>query len=118
MHINGPPLSHWDVAGQPPPKLEISRLHLRVAEITFLIKKLKERRCNVKIFRRSYRAFPAGPAPLNPTPCEPFPPAGPDFDLILTRFGPEIRLFRSESGQSQVKIRSGGGVRRGLGPER
>ena len=35
----------------------------------------------------------------------------PDFDQILTRFGPEIRLFRwSESGQNQVKIRSESGL--------
>ena len=27
-----------------------------------------------KTFRRSYRAFPAGPTPLDPTPSEPLPP--------------------------------------------
>ena len=61
------------------------------------------------------RTYLSGPDPLRT------PPPGPDFDLILTRFGPEKADFGSESGQNQVKIRSesgpGGGVRRGSGPE-
>ena len=55
------------------------------------------------------------PGPLRP------PPPRPDSDLILTRLGPKIRLFGSESDQNQVKIGSepglGGGGRRGSGPE-
>ena len=46
---------------------------------------------NVGSRLRSYRAFPAGPTPrLDPlrTP-PPGPNSDPDFDLILTRFGPE-----------------------------
>ena len=56
-------------------------------------------------FARSYsvsnRAFPAGPNPLDPTPS-PRTGLGTDFDLILTRFGPEKADFGSESGQDQV----------------
>ena len=42
----------------------------------------------------------------------------PEFDLILTRFGPEIRLFESESGQNWVQGEGfrGGRVQRGIGP--
>ena len=39
---------------------------------------------------------------------------GPDFAQILTRFGPEVHLFGSESGQNQVKIGSGSGLEGGV----
>ena len=67
----------------------------------------------VKTFRRSYRAFPAGPTPLDPTPPNPSfrTRFRPDFDLILTRFGPEIRLFGSKSGLNWVRNEGFGGGR-------
>ena len=68
-------------------------------------------------FPRSYRPLPAGPTLLAPTPAETLRP-----DLIWTRFwpdfdlesGPEICLFRSESGRNQIKIRSESGPGRGV----
>ena len=65
-------------------------------------------------FPRSYRAFPAGPTPLDPTPSEPLPP-----DLVRTRFWPDFGPIRtwnppfrvrigSKSGPNWVQIRSGG----------
>ena len=71
----------------------------------------------VKIFRRSYRAFPAGPTPLNPTPFEPLPQTwfGPDFDLILIRWGPQIHRIGSKSGQNRVWSRPGGRGLEGVG---
>ena len=66
-------------------------------------------------FPRSYRAHPAAPAPLAPTPAEPL-----CKDLILTRFRPDFDLkshfsgrIRSTSGQNRVRIRSGQGHRGG-----
>ena len=40
----------------------------------------------------------------------------PDFDLILTRFGPEKADFGFESGQNRVRIRSRGRGSEGVGP--
>ena len=71
----------------------------------------------VQDFPRSYRASPARPTPLDLTPSEPLPAElfRPDFDLILTRFGPEKADFGSESDQNQVKIGSETGLGEGFG---
>ena len=37
------------------------------------------------------------------------------FDVVSSRFGPDIRLFRSALGQNQVKIGSESGPGRGFG---
>ena len=41
-------------------------------------------------FPRSYRALPAGPTPLDPTPSEALPP-----DLLRTRFRPDFDPIRT-----------------------
>ena len=68
----------------------------------------------VKAFRRSYRGFPVRTYPSGPDPLR-TPPPRPDSDPILTRFGPQKADFGSESGQNQVKIRSGGRGLEGFG---
>ena len=59
------------------------------------------------------QTYPSAPDPLRTSPSRP------DSDPILTRFGPEIRLFRvrigSKSGQNRVQIRSGGRGSEGVG---
>ena len=64
-------------------------------------------------FPRSYRDPPTRTYPSGTDTPEPLR----DLDPIWTRFGPEITLFRSESGRNRVEIRSesgpGGGVRVG-----
>ena len=53
---------------------------------------------NVKTFRRSYRAFPAGPT-SGPDPLRtPYP------DLIWTRYGPDFDPIRTRKGGLQVRI--------------
>ena len=99
--------------------------HMGVSESTPTFCKTNNRfpDLTVESFRGATQPFqpdlPLWPRPSpNTTPQTRF---GPDFDLISTWFGPEIRLFRSKSGRNQVRIRSGGrcservGVR-GAGP--
>ena len=62
----------------------------------------------LKTFRKSYRAFPAGPTSLDPTPCEPLPP-GLTRTQIRSRPGkPNQRKGQNESSWiSPIFVNSG-----------